>query len=60
MSSALLIYEKLVSYRKSIGIIIYPYDPCVSNMIVNEKHITITWNVNNLKMLHIDADEVKN
>ena len=57
--SALLFYEKMLSDLNSIGLVINPYDPCVSNMMVNGKQITITWRVDDLKISHIDADEVK-
>ena len=40
--SALLFYEKMLSDLNSIGLVINPYDPCVSNMMVNGKQITIT------------------
>ena len=35
LRSALLFYEKLLSDLKSKGFIINPYDPCVSNTMVN-------------------------
>ena len=43
---------------KSRGFIINPYGPCVSNIMINGKQITITWHVDDLKTLHVDADEV--
>ena len=46
LRSALLFYEKLVFGLKSRGFIINPYYPSVSNIMINGKHITITWNVN--------------
>ena len=45
LRSALLFYEKLVSYLKSILFIINPYDTCVANIIVNGKQMKITWHV---------------
>ena len=44
---------------KSLGFIINPYDPRVANMMVSGKQMTITWPVDDSKILHVDADEVK-
>ena len=44
---------------KSKGFIINPYDTCVVNIIVNGNQKTITWHVDDLKILHVDADELK-
>ena len=44
---------------KTRRLIINPYDPCVANMVVNGKHTTITWHVNDLKISYVDADEAK-
>ena len=43
---------------KSRGLIINPYSPYVSNMMINGKQITITWHVNDLKTSHVDTYEV--
>ena len=51
-------YEKLVSDLKSRGFIINPYDPCIANMTINGKQMTMTWPFNDLKILHVGADEV--
>ena len=59
LRSALLFYEKLVADLNSIGLIINPYDPCVAYMMVNGNHTNITWHVNDLKILHVDAYGVK-
>ena len=32
------------------------YDWCVMNKIINDKHCTILWHVDNLKMSHVDPD----
>ena len=48
----------MVACLKSRGLIINPYDPCVANMMVNGNQITIIWHVDDLKILHTDADEV--
>ena len=58
LRSAILFYEKLVANLKSNGFIINPYEPCVSNMTVNGKQMTIIWHVDALKISHFDADEV--
>ena len=53
----ILFNENLVLDLKSRGFIIDIYALCLANMMVNGKQMTITWNVNNLKILHIDTDE---
>ena len=60
LKSALLFYRKLVSEIVSPGFKLNPYDhdPCVANMIVNGKQMTITWHVDNLKISHVDEMEV--
>ena len=58
LRSALLFYENLVSDLKSRGFIINQYNTCVANMTVNGKQITITWHVDDLKILHVDTYEV--
>ena len=35
-----------------------PYDPCVANKMIGGKQITICWNVENLKVSHVDPKEV--
>ena len=59
LRSALLFYETLVLDLKFRGFIINPYDPCVSNMMINRNQMTITWHAYDLKILHIDTYEVK-
>ena len=59
LRSALLFDEKLVPDLKSRGFIINPYYPCIANIMVNGKHMTMTWHVDDLNMSQVDADEVK-
>ena len=42
---------------KSGEFIINPYYPRIDNIMVNGKHMTTTWHVDDLKILHVDADE---
>ena len=51
LSSALLFYEKLVAQLKSRGLLVNPYDSYVANMMVNGNHITITWHVDDPKII---------
>ena len=41
---------------------INPYGPCVGNVMVNGKHITVTvtWHVNELRVSHEDPAEITN
>jgi hypothetical protein len=56
--SALLFYLKFVEDLESNEFTINPYDPCVANKIVNNKQFTITWHVDDLKLSHVDKNEV--
>ena len=58
LKSALLFYRKLVSEIVSLGFELNPYDPCVANMMINGKQMTITWHVDDLKISHLDEMEV--
>ena len=49
----------MVSDLKPIGLTINPYDTCVYNMMVIGNQMNITWHVNNFKILHVHADEMK-
>ena len=54
MVTGLLFYKK---FRKNLlreGFEINPYDPCVANKMVNGKHQTICWNVEDCKLRHRD------
>ena len=35
-----------------------PYDPCVANKMVDGKQLTVTWHVDNLKVLHVKQEVV--
>ncbi len=35
-----------------------PYDPCVTNKTINGAQMTICWHVDDLKVSHVDQDEV--
>jgi hypothetical protein len=52
--SSLLYYKKFCKDIESIGFEVNPYDPCVANRIVNGKHHTVSWHVNDLKSSHVD------
>ena len=47
-----------MSDLKSRGFVVNPYNLFVANMMVNEKHMTITWNFNDFKISYVDSDEV--
>ena len=49
LRAALLFYHKFVKDLKNIGFQLNPYDPCVANRIINEKHHTICWHVDDVK-----------
>ena len=58
LKRALLFYKKLVGEILEQGFELNPYDPCVANKMINGKHMTITWHVDDLKISHVNAREV--
>jgi hypothetical protein len=58
LQSALLFYKKLVKDLKRKGFKLNRYDPCVDNKMVQGKQFTLLWNVDDLKISHMDYDEV--
>ncbi|KAL7545710.1 hypothetical protein ACHAWF_009061 [Thalassiosira exigua] len=54
LKSALLFYRKLWANLSKRGFVVNPYDPCVANMEVNGKQLTVCWHVDDLKMSHED------
>ena len=52
--ASLLFYRKLRKDMESIGFKVNPYDPCVSNNMIRDKKMTITWHVDDLKVSHAD------
>jgi hypothetical protein len=55
LRSALLFYKKLVKDLENYGFEINPYDPCVANMMIDGKQMTVIWHVDDLKVSHVDA-----
>ena len=35
-----------------------PYDPCIANKMINGKQMTVIWHVDDLKISHMDSNEV--
>ena len=58
LKSALILYKKLPGDLESHGFEINPYSPCVTNKTVEVKQLTITWDMDYLKILHIDRKVV--
>ena len=56
---ALLFYEKLVGDLDSYGFRINPYNLCVAKNMVGRKDLIVCWHVEDLKILCVDANEVK-
>ena len=40
------------------GFVINPYDPCVANVMISGKQITVPWHVDDLKVSHLDPAEI--
>ena len=58
LRSKLLFYRKLVNIIEVYGFQIPPYDPCVSNKMINDKHVMVLWHVDDLKVSHVDSFEI--
>jgi hypothetical protein len=56
--SALLFYNKLVTYLDSDGFVLNPYDLCMANKVVDRKQMMVCWHVDDLKVLHCDLAQV--
>ena len=52
LKAALLFYKRLIFDLEEMGFVVNPYDPCVSNMMVNGAQITVCWHVDNLNISH--------
>ena len=58
LKAALLFWKLLSSKLESWGFEINPYDTCVANKMINGKQCTILWHVDDLKISHVDSNEV--
>jgi hypothetical protein len=58
LRAALLFYKRLRNDLELMGFEVNPYDPCVANKIVNGAHMTVFWNVDDLKIPHRDEEVV--
>ena len=54
----LIFFQKLMKDIEAIGFKVNSYDTCVANNIICNKQITITWNMDELKVSHSDKDVV--
>jgi Reverse transcriptase (RNA-dependent DNA polymerase) len=55
LQSAIFYYKKFKADIEEIGFKINEYDPCVANRMVNNKHHTIVWHVDDVKSSHINS-----
>ena len=56
IEASLLFWKKLSKILEEMGYQRNKYDWCILKKIVNGKKWTILWNVDNLKMLHVDSN----
>ena len=59
LTAPILWYKLFASKLIQEGFKLNPYDLCVANKMVNGFQMTICWYVDDLKVSHMDADEVK-
>jgi hypothetical protein len=58
LQSAPLFYLKFVGDIESQGFTLHPYKPCVANKVINGKQFTVVRHVDDIKMSHVDEEEV--
>ena len=58
--SSLLFWRDLVSKLKSWGLQSNPYDPSVTNKVVDGKSCTVCWYGDHLKISHVQSKVIKN
>ena len=58
LQSALLFYRKLRAELEYFGFTVNPYGPFVTNKIINDSQMTVTWHVDDLKISHKDSREM--
>mmetsp|Transcript_17391 Transcript_17391/g.36461 ORF Transcript_17391/g.36461 Transcript_17391/m.36461 type:complete len:230 (+) Transcript_17391:3553-4242(+) len=56
----LLFHLKLVADLEGQGFCLNLYDPCVANKVVNGSQMTLTFHVDDIKISHLDPEEVSN
>ena len=55
MKAAFLFYQNFVGDLMMIGFELNPYDPCVTNKIINGKKLTLVCHVD-IKASHVEAE----
>ena len=43
---------------EAYGLQINPYEPCVTNKTINNKHKKLVWHMDNLKVSHVHSFEI--
>ena len=54
LRAALLFYKRLRNDLENMGFGVNPYDPCVTNILVNGAQCTVCWYVDDLNVSHMD------
>ncbi len=58
LRSAFLFYRKLVVYLENARFKLNPYNPCVANKTIHSVQMTVCWHEDDLKVSHIDPQEI--
>ena len=58
LKAAPLAHQHLRKWLEQQGFVINPCDVCVANKMINGKQMTLAWHVDDMKMLHVDPEEV--
>ena len=52
MKAELLFYKNFVGYLTTIEFKLNPYDPCVTNKLINVKKMIMVWHIDDIKVSH--------
>ena len=58
MKAMLLYYWHFVADIKSEGFALNPYNPCITNKIVDDSQLTLVWHVNDIKISHLKSSVI--
>ena len=59
IQNGLLWYQTFTTLLKNMGFEINPYDPCVTNKIVDGSQCTIAWYVDDIKVSHAKTNSTR-
>ena len=58
LKASLLAHQQLRKWLEQQGFKMNPHDVCVANKMINDEQMTLTWHVDDMKMSHVNPEEV--